>query len=315
MKTKIYDQNDFKKYFKKNDEFKEADLPEFIRNSISNKIIPKKSFITRDDDKLKDYINENYNSNNFNNKEKSIYNTNFSPYNNSENININNNTNNLYNFSNYYSPTTYSNIEGNQSNNQTLVNNTNCGFKKFLEKKTVYDRLSDLKDSIGKRQINSPILILSKQENDKSDLFNKITNASSTKYFVQSPKMLKSLISLNCKESKNYPEEVFQLRKKEKSYSSSKSLLNNLNVNNCENFNKSSKDSFFKLNDKSIRTSFININNDTSSDNNKNCDINRISFRNENYKNELGLIVKEPSKVNILHKIEQYKDYLRFKGV
>jgi len=40
-----------------------------------------------------------------------------------------------------------------------------------------------------------------------------------------------------------------------------------------------------------------------------------INLRSESNVNNLSLKVKDPSKVNILHKIEQYKDYLRFKGM
>lgn len=44
MKFKIYEKNDLKKYLNKNEEFNEIDLPDNIKSSISNQVIPRKSF-------------------------------------------------------------------------------------------------------------------------------------------------------------------------------------------------------------------------------------------------------------------------------
>jgi len=318
MKTKIYEQNDFKKYFNKNNEFKEADLPDYIRNSISNKIIPKKSFSVKNENKIQESNDRIYFSNNFTNREKSIYTTNFSFYNTESNNLTNENSNNLYNFSNY-NPTTTSNNDNNK-NFQNKNNNSNCGFSKFLEKKSVYDKLTEIKESIGKRKINSPFIVLSNHQNEKSELYNKIINPSPNDYFVQSPKMLKSLISINCKETNNLPDDFFKIKKHEKSYSISKEPLNKSLYNNYDNSIKLNKDNLNNIDENRMRTNNSNLktfNNDISFDNNNKIEeINRISLRSKNNsKEELGLIVKEPSKVNILHKIEQYKDYLRFKGV
>lgn len=292
MKTKIYEKNDFKKYFNKNEEFNEPYIPNYIKNSINNTIEPKKSFGTKENKKNNLTFNNQENQ-----SESNIYEMHNNEWNNRPAAYLN----------------THSTYE-NQNNNFSNLNQNFFGFSKFLEKKNVYDRLADLRDSIGKRKINSPYLVLSSHENDKKEFYDKITSTSAKEFFVHSPRKIKSLLSINCKESYNKQHESLSLnnkndnvdqyfienKKDERCFSSSKSLFHTRALND-------------RYNDDLDSFGIAIINRRKDDDFNRSS--NFINLREENDRTPLSLIVKEPSKVNILHKIEQYKDYLRFKGV
>ncbi len=338
MKTKIYEKNNFKKYFNKNEEFNEAYIPNHIRNSINNTISPKKSFSNKENQNQNKNYNYNYQANQTNELDSSNKNYDF-------------NNNQWKNRSAAYLNAKHSNNHTNNSSNFTHQNQNqnqkNFGFSKFLEKKNVYDRLADLRDSIGKRKINSPFLVLSNHEHDKKEFYDQITNTAPNEYFVHSPRKIKALLSINSiKESKNNNsnnntrDEFLLLNKKgERSFSStsysntlfhtnkaSNCLMNNnkfLNFTNNANLNKKQDGYYFNTNidfdfNGSLRNALDNHNNKMHN-NKQDEELNRSSNScyglkgHNNNRTQLSLIVKEPSKVNILHKIEQYKDYLKFK--
>lgn len=304
MKSKIYEKNDLKKYLSKNEEFKETDFPDYIRNSISDIIIPKKSFV------IKNNISNNNNNTEIltNNK---FYNSTYSNdqlHNDRNNLNSNssfhnqNSNENMYNKEIKKNYNDYSSHNLNRNDNQQ--NTYNSGFSKFLQKKSLYDKLTELKDSIGKRHINSPFLVLSDHEKEKSQLYDKLTNTASNGSFVHSPRMLKSLISLNCKKANNHNDEFFQLKKSEEnlnvSYKNKNKFFVENNLRNTNNFKRSYNSNFNENKDEN------EFNKSNSSFNLKNS---LNSIKEQNFMN------KETSKVNVLYKIEQYKDYLRFKGL
>jgi len=168
MKTKIYEKNDFKKYFNKNEEFNEPIIPEYIKNSISNTIVPKKSFSIKENLNKKQtffHHDDNIQSNHLVKSYQSKYFT------------SNNQTNQSENNCNYDPektewndrPAAYFNTNG--TNNDNNSNENYFGFSKFLKKKNVYDKLTELRESIGKRKINYPYLVLSNHEDDKKEFF------------------------------------------------------------------------------------------------------------------------------------------------
>jgi len=316
MKSKIYEKNDFNKYYNKNDEFNELNFPEFIKNSISNKIIPKSSFkVDQERDSL--YSRNNNNNSHYDtNHKRSFMINDRNPYPYHEE----NNTN-LYN-ENYVQTqeNKLDNLNDVNSYNFKQKSNNISGFSKFLEKKNLYDRLADLRDSIGIKKLNSPFMLLPHENNFKSsDFFNKLTNTSPNEYFVQSPKMLRSLVSINNKDSFNTNDEHFHLKR---TFSSFKSQSSNLRRSNG-NFDFINKDKYDFKNIDNIHSPLRKINNYPDSKNfnynecNKTKELNKssIGINLRSPKNELGLLAKEPSRVNILHKIEQFKDYLRYKGL
>lgn len=207
-------------------------------------------------------------------------------------------------------------------NNENFLSSN--GFNKFLQKKSIYDRLSELKESIGKRKINSPIVVLSGHENEKSDIYDKITNTEPDKYFVKTPKILKSLISLNCREFGNSCNYMFQSYKSNRNlgFSKKEKKQNNKSLDFFISSNKQSLNKDLIIN---LESSILNQTKDMNSTNITEQEIkssaskainSHISLRNfESTEDLLNLKFKSPSKVNILHKIEQYKDYFRFKGV
>lgn len=321
MKTKIYEKNDFRKYFNKNQEFSEAVIPDYIRNSIYNTVVTRKSFRSKNNENQKQNLpfNNNNNQNNNNNNNPTRY---FTFQNQTNQSEMNNYDTEKTEWNDR--PAAY--INTNPNNDITLNNShqNNLGFSKFLEKKNVYDRLSELRESIGKRKINSPYLVLSNKQNNKKEFYDKIMPSSPNEYFVYSPKKILSLLSINCKESNhdNFNDSIVKNKKEEKSYFSSKTFYN-INKSNEKSYKdlNNSTNNYFASNKSLLNNNFDNsfASNKLSEKKNEDDYINKssigLNLKSEYLKDDLSLKVKEPSKVNILYKIEQYKDYLRFKGV
>ena len=313
MNFKIYEKNDLNKYLNHNEDFKNGSFPDYINSSLNNKIIPKKSFQPDEDTFMNMNNISNYNSLNNSNLNNKI---NFSPSKNNY-ISINpsydqNLPNSPYNNNHRIYNLNFNKISSNPKNN----------FSEFLEKKNIYDRLSNLKESIGKRKINAPYISSVSKELNKSDIFNKISGISPKDYFVQSPRKLKSFVNLthktsldaaledltklkNYKLSNNKKENNDLLKLNDKGISLNDSKISNLNLFRNKKYDK-------EYNENTRISDGLNLTRGKSSNNfSSKTNINNISFSSINNKNDN----KDVSKVNILYKIEQYKDYFKFKGL
>jgi hypothetical protein len=292
MKSKIYESNNLKKYTHKNEDFNQLHMPEHLNKTMKNELVGKKSFeeekLIPKKEYLKntiDYLRSSYKNTNFNEINSQLF---YDKEKNNEDFNEKKNKL-------FYTSDNYINDKKQK----------NSGFSEFLEKKNIYERLSDLKESIGKKENNSPIYLNSistskkgteeMYERIRENTMNSLNINDSSRNLNLNSNLRRSIKDLNNQESlKN---KILSAKNKlkfnEENDSNNNSNLNysigfgNINLGNNEMKNRSN--SLF-----SIKNSINKINDQDSS----------FSPRN-----------KDISKVNVLHKLEQYREYFKFKGL
>jgi len=275
MKCKIYESNNLKKYTHKNEDFNTINFPEYLNKPMNNELAGKKSFTEKSEIPQKeylkntiDYLRTSYKNTNFNDTNSNLYSNEIE-----DQIQKKNKL--------FYTSDNYLNDK----------NQKNSGFSEFLEKKNIYERLSDLKDSIGKKEINSPIYL------------NSIGNS---------------------KKDKKETEEMY-IRVRE-------NILNTLNTNERSgNLNLNLQRSIGHLNNReSLENSILSTKSKINVDENnsnyylgsysnkeiKNRSSSLFSIKNLKNKDQDSFVKnKDISKVNVLHKLDQYREYFKFKGL